>query len=113
MELHKKMGQTVVMSWANQNKQPAVYLDSGVYLTPKISPYLIPSLSLPPWHFSPGSSLVSKIFPHFQGIFSSQNHQLFPSGSPSSFQDPFFFTGTLLFSVTSSFWNHMSPVFPV
>lgn len=66
-----------------------------------------------PWHLSPRSSLVSKIFPHFQNIFSSQDLHLFLSGSPSSFQDPFFFLGTLPFGTTSCFWNPTPPVFPV
>jgi len=51
MEFSKKTGQTVVTSWANQNKQqPIVYLDSGFYLTTKISPFLIISLSLTHTH---------------------------------------------------------------
>lgn len=65
-----------------------------------------------PWHLSPCSSLFSKIFPHFQDISSSRDLHLFLSGSPSSFQDPFFL-GTLLFGITTSFCNPRAPVFSI
>lgn len=56
-----------------------------------------------PQHLFPPTSIISRIFPHFQDLPYSQDLHLHTLGPLFSFPDHFCFLGTFLFSTTSSF----------